>query len=234
MIPLIPVGPNVAVTVPSEADVFDEFTYGESDEQLTGAMLAALRGSSAKPLLPIYFGAGSAGVTIPKPHLVRLATVYGMNDGLIGTMYDILTPNPDIELSMTYDFFELSKNDWQWTEGVVSAAFVYGPDRNTSGLPTAPSTGVRIRFGNASHGGESAENTRYQPVSRLLTCWANTLREDPTDELTTRIIPLPGDYFTYNSTNYVITSVKTVEYDTQYVCECAVQPTRNLNTTLGY
>lgn len=133
-----------------------------------------------------------------------------------------------------YDFFALYKNDWQWVEGVVSARFSYGADRNTTGLPTAPASGVRIRLGDASIKAAAAANVTYQPGDRLVTCWANTLREDPTSELTDRIIPLPGDYFTYNSTIYNIQSVVTVEYDTQYVCYCTVQPTRNLNTTLGY
>lgn len=131
------------------------------------------------------------------------------------------------------DFFATYKDEWQNIEGVVSAAFSYGADRDTTGLPVAPTSGVRIRFGDAIQKPESAERSRYQPIVRKVNCWADTLREDPTDELTTKIVPFPGDYFTYNSTNYTIQSVHTVQYETQYVLECAVQGTRNLNTTLG-
>ena len=55
-----------------------------------------------------------------------------------------------------------------------------------------PASGGRIRLGDASIKAAAAANVTYQPGDRLVTCWANTLRGDPTSELTDRIIPLPG------------------------------------------
>lgn len=132
-----------------------------------------------------------------------------------------------------YDFYELYKADWQYIEGVVDAGFYYGPDRDTTGLPDAPTNGVKIRFGSATTREATALQVNYEPTDRLITCWADRLRLTPSDGTSQKIIPMLGDYFFYNNANYIIASVQTVEYETQYVCYCKLQGSRNLNSVLG-
>lgn len=132
----------------------------------------------------------------------------------------------------------LYANSWQYTQGVKTAAFVYGANRYTVGLPAAPASGVRVRVGNPSQDdiAVAASSFGYLPTDRVVTIWSNTLRADPLDALSERIAPLPNDKLQIEDESgrlheYVIKSVKEAHWDTQYVCYCSIGSDENLGAT---
>jgi len=123
---------------------------------------------------------------------------------------------------MPYNPQDALKNDWRYTEGVIAASFAYGPDRDTTALPLAPDDNVRMRPGNPSQNqiAIAASTFGYRPSDRLFTIWSHTLRTNPTDETTSRVIPLENDRITAEGVSYIIKSVIQTVYDTQYIAYC--------------
>ncbi|WP_204466245.1 hypothetical protein, partial [Bifidobacterium pullorum] len=77
----------------------------------------------------------------------------------------------------TYDPYIALKDDWQFTEGVIEGGYAYGSDRNTTGLPVPPASGVKMRLGNPTQNqiAVAASTTiGYDITDRVVTIWANT------------------------------------------------------------
>ena len=124
---------------------------------------------------------------------------------------------------MSYDPQASLQDDWQFTEGVVSGGFAYGLDRDTTGLPAAPAAGVRIRPGNPTQNqiAVAASTFGYRVTDKVFTIWSTTLRVDPTDAGTARVIPVENDRLTDDDgVTYIIKWVKETVYDTQYLVYC--------------
>ncbi len=119
-----------------------------------------------------------------------------------------------------YDPRDSLLDDWQYTEGVTEGGFAYGPDRLTTGLPVAPSQFVKMRLGNPTQNQIAVQATTgsYEVTDRVVTIWANTLREDPEAPGSDAIEPEQGDRLTVAGKTYVIVWAKATVYDTQWLC----------------
>lgn len=128
---------------------------------------------------------------------------------------------------------QLYAHSWVNTQDIEEASYAYGADRYTVGLPAAPNSGVRVRVGNPNHNdiAIAAASFGYLPSDRVITIWSHTLREDPTDENTSRIAATPGDKITVGTLTYIIRSVKEAHWDTQYVCYCSLATDENPEAT---
>lgn len=120
----------------------------------------------------------------------------------------------------TYVEYDSLKDDWQYTEGVIEGGFAYGPDRNTAGLPAAPSAGVRMRLGNPTQNqiAVAASTISYDFTDRVVTIWQNTLRVTPADPASLAVEPVQGDKVTARGKTYIVAWVKLTVYDTQWLC----------------
>lgn len=121
----------------------------------------------------------------------------------------------------TYDPYDDLKDDWKFTEGVLDAGFSYGPDRDTTGLPTEPSVDeVKVRLGNPTQNqiAVAASTMGYEATDRVLTIWANTLRSDPTDGGSDQIEPQQGDKMVADGLTWIIAWAKATVYKTQWLC----------------
>lgn len=124
---------------------------------------------------------------------------------------------------MTWVPEEAYRDDWQYTEGVVDAGFAYGPDRDTTSLPAAPASGVKVRSGNPTQNqiAVAASTFGYKATDKIFTVWSNRLRADPADASSTAIIPTENDRLIVDGTEWVMRWVKTTVYETQFIVYCS-------------
>lgn len=118
--------------------------------------------------------------------------------------------------------YELLKNDWQVTEGILDAGFAYGPQRYTTDLPEAPSEGVKVRKGNPTQSQiiAAASTFAIRATDGQFTIWSNTLRETPDDESSEAITPVEHDRLVVEGVTWIIKSCKKAIYDTQFIVYC--------------
>lgn len=118
--------------------------------------------------------------------------------------------------------YELLKNDWQLTEGILDAGLVYGPERYKEDLPDAPASGIKVRAGNPTQSQiiSVASTIGIRSTDGQFTVWANTVREDPTDETSTQIVPVEDDRLVVEGVTWIIKSVKKAVYGTQFIVYC--------------
>lgn len=123
---------------------------------------------------------------------------------------------------MTYDPTCRLHGSWQFTEGVVDAGFEYGPDREVTGLPAAPASGVKVRVGNPTQNqiAVAAASVGYETTDKVVTLWSSRLRADPENPASTLIEPMEGDFVIVSSVRWLIKSLKETLYSTQYICYC--------------
>lgn len=119
------------------------------------------------------------------------------------------------------------ENDWRFVEGVLDGGFAYGPDRYTEGLPTAPTSGVKMRPGNPTQNqiAVAAASFGYETTDMVLTVWASTLRAITYDDRSTLIEPEREDRLIVRGQTWIMQSVKPAVYGTQYVCYCRLSRT---------
>lgn len=117
-------------------------------------------------------------------------------------------------------------DDWENTQDIVDAGFVYGPDRDVTSLPAAPSSGVKVRAGNPTQNqiAVAASSFGFRPTDQIFTIWANRLRETPANSASTAIIPVENDQLVVGGVTWIMKWVKTVQYGTQFVVYCARSP----------
>lgn len=118
--------------------------------------------------------------------------------------------------------YDLLKNDWQMTEGILDAGFEYGPQRYTTGMPDAPASGVKVRKLNPTQSQiiSAASTVGLRSTDGGFTVWSNTLRADPSEETSTAIVPVENDRLVVEGVTWVIKTVKKTVYDTQFLVYC--------------
>lgn len=123
---------------------------------------------------------------------------------------------------MAGEFYNLHRRDWAFIDDVRNGGFRYSPDRDVVGLPVAPSTGVRIKIHNPTQNqiAVAASSFGYRSTDRSFVVWTDTLREVPEDQQTKRILPLENDKLIVDGAEWIIRSVKSTVFDTQYICYC--------------
>lgn len=123
---------------------------------------------------------------------------------------------------MTYDPSASLKDDWQYTEGVIDAGVAYGSDRATTGLPVAPTSGVKVRKGNPTQNqiAVAASTFGYRSTDQIFTIWLNTLRVTPADESSSQVTLVEGDKITAGGITWIIKSIKETVYATQSIAYC--------------
>lgn len=123
---------------------------------------------------------------------------------------------------MSTEAYDALKDDWQATEDVVDAGFSYGPNRFTTGLPTSPSSGVKVRVGNPTQSQilSAAATSGFRSTDKQITVWANTLRETPDDSQSEAITPVENDKLLVEGVVWIVKTVKVTIYGTQFNCYC--------------
>lgn len=110
--------------------------------------------------------------------------------------------------------------DWRYTQDIIDAGFAYGPDRYVVGLPTAPTSGVKVRVGDPTQNQIAVADAThgYRNGDKVVTIWSDTLRETPADCSSDAITPVEADRLTIGGVTWIIKSVHTAVYGWRFVC----------------
>jgi hypothetical protein len=223
------------IILPTQAEVQLGVLYGWAGVEFTGSatytaaanvrygtdrgdgVLGTLRVPAASSvLLGILIDATTGTVRLPSAEYVQNGYAYGASDILIGTLLGSVLA---VDTGLARDQY---RDDWQWTQDIYDAAYVYGSDRNTTGLPTAPGAGVKVRILEPTQNqiAVAASTVGYDSSDRVIEIWSDRLRAHPTDETSQIIRPMPADKIVVDSVTWIIKSANSAVYGWRWVCMC--------------